>query len=245
MYRQHTINPRFRRAVLCAAALTIGSLLPAIFAPEASGVGSMSGGGQISSSLSLSSGGLANNVAAANPNAHIVVQSTRGSTDSTDTIDFGELSTASNETLVVGVNFQLRGNSSYKLNISEAAFTARALRHRGRDVSGSDDHGSFIQIRVGAVNGSGPRANAQATTVSGAMSQGFYLNQISQGSVTQSSTTLCSGGAPSTGGTVSSPDNAVEIPIYFSIPGGLELAPGPETGSGSFQSTLQLGAFAQ
>lgn len=175
----------------------------------------------------------------------VTVQGTPGAVDATDVIDFGELSSTSGQPIVVGITFLLRGNAAYKLNVSESSFTATTLMYRGRLVDAAGDRGSFIQVRVGSVKGTGARANIQSTNVAGTMQSGVMLSQISQGPVGQGSTSLVVGGAPSTGGTVNSSDNAVEVPVYFILPSGLEFSPAGGVGSGRFQATLQLGAFAQ
>jgi hypothetical protein len=209
--------------------------------PEASGVGQMAGGGKVSGSLSLSSGGATGQLTSSA--GRVVVTSTPGATDSTDVIDFGDLSTGSGEHVQVGINFLIRGNASYKLNVSESAFTATNLMFHGKELTGGSDQGSFINVHVGAISASGPKANPSNSEPSSSMVSGMTINSISRGPVTASSTEIAQGQAPSIGGTVSSQDNAVIIPIYFSVPSGLELAPSGGASSGRFSVTLQLGVF--
>lgn len=210
---------------------------------ECGSVGQLSGSGRASGGLSLSSGGLAGLAVSSGMTGARAASVTSGGADATDMIDFGDLTQGSGERLQGSVGLTLRGNASYSLNISQSNYTAVALRFGNRDVSLGDDRGSFIQVRLGTITGTGARANAARTVPNGAMQSGMTLDNISQGPVRADSTRLCSGDAPSLGGTANSADNALNIPIIFSVPTGAEFGPVGGAAQGRFQVTVQIGAF--
>jgi hypothetical protein len=164
--------------------------------------------------------------------------------DFAEVIDFGDLSTGNGQPVVGSVGVRVKGNANYNVTISQMSFTAKDLQVANKDVSGSGDQGSFITVRVGSHSGSGSRANPGQTKVNGQLNGGMRLSQVSYGPVTAESTRVAGGGPPSTGGTMNSSDNAVDIPVYFSVPTGLEIGPAPGASTGSFQATIQLGIFA-
>jgi hypothetical protein len=225
----------------CALALLISFL--ALTPADVIADGQLAGNGRITGSLALSSGG-AVDAPGGSSGAGVLVMSTPGLGNSTDVVDFGDLTRGGGERIQASIKFRIRGNASYKLNISESSYNARTLTYRGRDVSGNSDRGSFVQVRVAAPTGSGARANVAGTAINGVIASGLTLDQISQGTVDAGSTNLSAGDAPSLGGTASSPDNAVELPIIFSVPSGLELGPSDRGPTGSFQISLELGVFA-
>jgi hypothetical protein len=225
--------------------VAVALLATILFATPADSLGQFSGNGRASGLLALSSGGPNAVLTGAGMRGTRAVVSTGGTgNDSVHYIDFGELSVGTGEPVYAGVAFQLRGNAAYRLNISQASYKGTTLRARGRDVSGAGARADFVQIRAGQITGSGGRANVTATTVNPLLQAGTTLDQITQGPVSADSTRVCEGDAPSLGGIASSPDNAINVPIYFSVPSGYEIGPAAGAASGNFQISVQIGVFA-
>lgn len=220
--------------------LFLAGAVNGLFIPEAFTVGQLSGGGHVSGALSVSSTGFAGMTGGGQTGARVT--SSRG-TEATDMLDFGSLTSGSGETVSGFVTLAVRGNSSYRLNMSVLNYNAQNLAFRGRDVSNAADRGSFVTVRVGTLTGSGSRANTARSSVSGLLQGGASMNQLSQGPVSAESTSLCSGDSPSLGGTSTSPDNAVQVPVYFSVPSGLEFGPAGPNPNANFQVITQIGAF--
>lgn len=179
-------------------------------------------------------------------NSAIVSSLSAGTTSEfVEIVDFGDLSKGNGTPAVVTYVFRVQGNAPYSLNISELNFLARDFRVRHKDVSGSEDHGSFINIQLGSISLSGTQANPQLPMSNPRLSSGTSLDQISQGQVTSQSTVVCTGTAPSLGGTSASVDNGVDISVNFSVPTGMEVGPTPGAAKGSFEATLQMGIFSR
>lgn len=209
-------------------------------------VGQLSGSARISGSLSLSSGSTGAGLALpVGPSSGVQATSTSAiGSEITELIDFGDLSKGSGEKATAVIRLRLRGNAPYRLNVSESSYAAQSLQVRGKDVSGSQDRGSFVELRVGNIIGSGAKSNASGTRLNAQLENGQTLSSISQGPLSADSTNLAAGESPSLSGTASSSDNALEIPLYFSVPTGYEVGPTAGNARGSFQITLQIGAFA-
>jgi hypothetical protein len=228
------------RTMIIVASGVIAVLSALSLAVPADSISQISGGGRVSDHLLIGLTGLGGRGLG-------VTSTTTGamavpSTETAGLIDFGELNRGSGEPVGGIIALQLRGNASYRLNISQSNFEAFALQVRNREVAASD-RGSFLTLRVGNIAGTGARANVGGTVVGGDISGGIALDRISQGPVGINSTMLCRGGPPSLGGTASNTDNAVEVPVYVYAPSGLEINPARGAAQGSFQTVLQLGIF--
>lgn len=158
-------------------------------------------------------------------------------------IDFGDVSRGDGTPVVASVGLRIRSNTSYRLAAAVTNFQAQSLRYLGRDV-GSDDGGSFIRVWAGAPSASGSGAAATSRmTVNPALTSGTTLSALPRGSATTSSTTIVSGPAASIEGSLQSATNAVDIPLFMSVPSGYDLGPSPDGSQGTFSFSVQFAAF--
>jgi len=160
-------------------------------------------------------------------------------------IDFGQLTRGTGQPLGAVIGLQVRGNASYRLNVSVSSFQTTTLAIKNVEVSANSNGGSFIGVKLGPVTGTGALSNPAGTAVNGMIINELPLNRISRGPVGPASTTLAEGTAPSLGGNANSPDNAVEIPIIVTVPTGLAISPSRGNAEGYFQVVLQTGIFGQ
>jgi hypothetical protein len=231
----------FSKATLAVA--TCASVL--IFAAPADSVSQVLYSGAVSAVLYLSSGGLGGQgiyVSGPDTGAHVMIGSGAGA-DLIDLVDFGELARGTGEPEVATIGLRIRGNSSYKLNISNFNFRATALKVHKREINSASDTGSFIEVKAGTPVATGRLGNAGATMIGAIMQTGTSLSGITQGNVSAQSTVVCTGPAPSLGGTINNPDNAVDIPVYFYVPTGMAIGPSREAAKGQFQVSVQVGIF--
>lgn len=165
--------------------------------------------------------------------------------DFNSSIDFGDLSQGNGQPLVATVGLRVRSNCPFNLLIARENFSATNLQYHGHSVSGSSDGGSFINVLAGPkVSATGVDANASACKLSSVLSgTGLPLSQVTSGLPGIGSTLVASGTRVSLRGAKSSPSNAVDIPLSFSVPTGTSI--GPITGgSGSFSTTVELAVVA-
>lgn len=225
-------------------ALAIATTLSLFLAPNSISTSQISCSGRVSERLFLSVGGMTGK------GLSVTDSSTTGAVaipggDTAGLIDFGQLTRGSGQPLGAVVGLQVRGNASYRLNVSVASFQTTSLAIRNVEVNASSNGGSFIGVKLGPIIGTGARANPAGTTVNGMVVNELPLNKISRGPVGPASTTLAQGNAPSLGGNSNSPDNAVEIPIIVTVPTGLAISPARGNAEGFFQVVLQTGIFGQ
>jgi hypothetical protein len=89
-------------------------------------------------------------------------------------------------------------------------------------------------------------SNPMGTNVNPALTgEGIVFNQLAQGSVMGSSTMVAEGQAPSTGGSILTQGNAVDVPVFIQAPTGFVLGPVRGTSPGTFASILQFGIFPE
>jgi hypothetical protein len=211
--------------------------------PVASGNSQCTYTGTVSALVSVSStSGIMNDPGTG---ARVTSSAAEGSEDTTELIDFGELAGGNGQPVSVMVNFTIRGNASYKLNVSNNEFAAANLQVKEKDIAQTGDQGSFIKLKAGSPSGSGIRANPQGTRITSLFENGTTLDRISQGQVSASSTSISTGDAPSLGGTLTSNDNAVVVPLSISVPSGFQIGPSSGEARGMFQVTLQVAIFPE
>lgn len=160
-----------------------------------------------------------------------------------DSVDFGDLSKGDGEECPATIGIRMRSNSSFRLVASMSSFRCRGLRFHGKDVNDADG-GSFVHIWAGALSTTGPNsASPSSVAVNSSFTGGTTLATLARGGCTASSTLICSAPAASIGGTSNSPDNAIELPIFVSVPTGMELGPAPGAAAGTFTFTVQFGTY--
>lgn len=158
-------------------------------------------------------------------------------------IDFGDLSKGDGNAVTGVVGLRVRSNSAFKLTVSNVQFQATGLRYLDKPIDSSDG-GSFIRVWTGAVSTTGAKsASAADMAQNSALLNGMQLSAVSRGPATASSTAILSGSAASLGGTPQSPDNAIEIPLFVSVPSGYDLGPAGNAAQGSFSFSMQFGIF--
>jgi hypothetical protein len=158
-------------------------------------------------------------------------------------IDFGDLSKGDGEECPATIGIRLRSNSAFRLVASMSSFRCRGLRFQGKDVT-DQDGGTFVHVWAGALSTTGANAaSPSSVSVNSSFTGGTTLATLARGGCTASSTLICAAPAASIGGTSNSPDNALELPIYVSVPTGMELGPAPGTASGTFSFTVQFGTY--
>jgi hypothetical protein len=160
--------------------------------------------------------------------------------------DFGDLSRVVNGVPAqAGVGLRVRSSVSYAVVMTLVSFTASNLQYQGNPID-SQDRGSFIRCTAGRVAATGPDANSTGSNINAALfGSGLTLNQLISGGVNPSGTRIVAGAAASNEGDEDSPGNAVEVPVFFSVPTGLALGPVNGSGAGRFSANLQFGIFPQ
>jgi hypothetical protein len=160
--------------------------------------------------------------------------------------DFGDLSRVVNGIPAqAGVGLRVRSSVSYAVVMTLVSFNAINLQYQGNPID-SQDRGSFIRCTAGRVAATGPDANSNGSNINGALfGSGLTLNQLISGGINPAGTRIVAGSAASSDGDEDSPGNAVEVPVFFSVPTGLALGPIDGSGSGRFSANLQFGIFPQ
>jgi hypothetical protein len=160
----------------------------------------------------------------------------------TAVLDFGDLSKGDGNPVTAAVGLRLRSNTGFRVVASVSQFQTSSLRYMGKEVD-SADGGSFIKLWLGNVIGTGALSNTAQVNIGPVLSAGTTLSSISRGPVTVAATPVLSGPVASFGGSATSMDNALEIPVFFSVPTGFELGPAEGQASGNFSFVVQFGAF--
>lgn len=202
--------------------------------------------GQYGPALQLSAGtagGVTGAVANSSTNA-TVTSAAPDSTNFTSSIDFGDLSKGDGEPVAAAIALRLRSNTSFGVTASVVSFQASQLRWRGQEISAADG-GSFVRMWVGQLSTTGPNAASGSNlNVNGQLQSGIQMSTLTRGPATAQSTPVVGGSAASLGGSIQSPNNAVEIPVYVSVPSGYELGPSEGSAQGTFSFIVQFGMFA-
>lgn len=157
-------------------------------------------------------------------------------------IDFGDLARGDGNPVVSTVGLRLRSNTSFKLVASVLSFSSTPLIYQERPIGGNDG-GSFARFWVGPINATGAGATSNGITVNGALTGGIKLSDVTHGPITSNSTLICTGPAASQSGGVQSPSNAIDVPIFISVPTGYELGPAPGSARGSFNFSIQFAVY--
>jgi hypothetical protein len=159
-------------------------------------------------------------------------------------LEFGDLARGDGNPIVGGIGLRVRSNTGFRIVASLSNFTANNLQYQGKPLT-AGDNGSFIKISSGAATATGAAA-ANISKIRGnpLLNAGTPLNRLSQGPALGSAMLVASGPAASVAGIANSVDNAIEVPVFISVPTGLELGPAPGSTEGSFSFTVEFGAFA-
>lgn len=162
-------------------------------------------------------------------------------------IGFGDLSQVTNGAPAeAAIGLRLRGDQNYVVTVSQVSMIINNLQFHGVDLQGSSDRGSFLRLGAGTVVGTGNLANPTGSNISAVLyGDGLAFNQLAQGSVNAASTQVVAGSSPSTGGSMTSANNAIEFAVYILAPTGLALGPTVAGSPGTFASILQFGVFPQ
>lgn len=168
------------------------------------------------------------------------------SSNAVATLDFGDLSKGDGTPITGSVGLRIRSNCRYKVTMSRGSFVANNLQVRGVDVSGAEDGGTFIRVTAGPrAIPTGPDGNAEQCLISSNLvNGGIALSQLSSGSVSAGSSLVANGQPASLRGSMRSDSNAVDLPVNFSCPTGMQIGP-VKAGSGSFQATVQFEIFPE
>jgi hypothetical protein len=197
---------------------------------------------RLSAGTPSAAGGRTANVTGANTQG-TAIGSAQDSEDFTATIDFGDLAKGDGSPVTGVVGLRVRSNTSFKLTTSAVQFQTNGLRYVDKVIDNADG-GSFIRVWTGPVSSTGNRAaNAADISVNGSLVNGLQLSAISRGGATANSTTILSGQAASRDGSLQSSDNAIEVPLFVSVPSGYELGPAGNAAQGTFNFSMQFAAF--
>lgn len=160
-------------------------------------------------------------------------------------IDFGDLAKGNGTPVIGGVGLRIRSNTGFRLVTSVTSFQVTSLSYRGNEVENSDG-GRFIHVFTGSPSATGSLAiDLGQVAVNPQLSTGITLSELAHGSASASSTVVISAPTASVGGSPASTDNALEVPVFFSIPTGFELGPAPGATIGSFAFSLQFGLIGR
>lgn len=232
---------------LCAALLGTGLILIQ-GQPAADALVTCTISATISSIITLQAGSLNGSttctaITSANTTGATVTGATADQQDFTTNIDFGDLARGDGNPVVATVAVRVRSNTPYKITMARTSFNANNLQYKGRDVSGTADGGSFIKVSAGPeARNSGSQGNAGGCLIAARLTAGIPLSDLTAGSATAASTLVASGKRASFGGSKSSAGNAVDIPLHFECPTGMDI--GPVSGeAGTFQGSVQINAF--
>jgi hypothetical protein len=159
-------------------------------------------------------------------------------------LEFGDLARGDGNPIVGGIGLRVRSNTGFRIVASLANFNANNLQYQGKPITPADN-GSFIKISTGPATATGAgAANISKIRGNPQLTAGTPLNRLSQGPALGSAMLVASGPAASVAGIANSVDNAIEVPVFISVPTGLELGPAPGSTEGSFSFTVQFGAFS-
>jgi hypothetical protein len=230
--------------------LAVAMMLSPTADQSARAVSSLTLNGAAASVLRLSAGTTDGGMTASMKNGEATgAQASGGALDSenaTTTLDFGDLARGDGRLITGSMALRIRSNCRYKITMSRVNFVASNLQVAGTDVSGTADGGSFIRVTAGpSPKATGADANAHGcVVVSELTGTGVPLSQIQSGAVTASSSVVARGEPASLRGSFASSGNAVDLPINFSCPSGMQIGP-VRGGTGTFQATVQFEIFPE